>query len=143
MGRLVLVKVGERDGLPLYSPMDAEDEKLCTSNTLVVDTKGERAKRTTLQNRSIHKYWSLICDALNNSGWTKKKYYEVKEVDIGWTPESVGDDIWRGIQEAMYQHRQTSKLETYQVSKVYEIMAKHLATTCPGIDQSFPSRHGD
>ena len=45
MGRLVLVKVGERDGLPLYSPMDAEDEKLCTSNTLVVDTKGERAKK--------------------------------------------------------------------------------------------------
>jgi len=138
MSRILLTYVGVVNGVKAYAPMDAEDEAaIGDSNTLVLDMKGERSKRTALQNRSMQKYWRMICERLNDSGWTKKKYYEVKEVDIGWTPESVGDDIWRGIQEAMYGHRSTSKLETHQVSKVYEIMDKHLSTTC-GSDVSVP-----
>jgi hypothetical protein len=144
MARVIFVRAGGTDDCPLYAPEDACDLKACNGQRVIVaDVKGERSKRTALQNRSIHKYWSLICEALNDAGWTKKKYFQDKEVDIGWTAESIGDDIWRGIQDAMYGHRNTSKLETHQVSKVYEIMSKHLATTCPGIDQSFPNRHGD
>ena len=138
-----MVYVGEVNGVAAYSPMDAEDEKAINGNNIIVcETKGERAKRTLLQNRSIHKYAAMVCEALNASGWTKKKYYEVKEVDIEWTPESVLEDIWRGIQEAMFNHRSTSKLETDQVSKVYDVMARHLANTC-SINQSFPNRFGE
>jgi hypothetical protein len=111
MPRVILTYVGEVKGVKAYAPLDAEDEKAINGmNTIVCDVKGERSKRTTLQNRAMQKYWRIICKLLNDSGWTKKKYYEVKEVDIEWTPDSVGDDIWRGIQEAMYGHRSTSKL---------------------------------
>jgi len=128
MTRVIFIRVGGTDECPHYAPEDASDVKACNGqNVIVADVLGERAKRTKLQNRSIHKYWSLICDALNDAGWTKKKYFEVKEVDIDWTPESIGDDIWRGIQEAMYGHRNTSKLETHQVSKVYDNVSRHLS----------------
>jgi hypothetical protein len=135
--------IGEKDGMACYSPVDAEDVKAIDGRKMIVcEVKGERSKRTLLQNRAIHKYAAMVCEALNAAGWTKKKYYEVKEVDIEWTPDSVLEDIWRGIQEAMFNHRSTSKLETDQVSKVYEVMARHLANTCT-INQSFPSRHGE
>lgn len=140
MTRLIFVRVGGPDNNPTFNLRDAEDIKAWGGQDVVVaDTKGERSKRTYLQNRSIHKYWQIMCDALNAAGWTKKKYYEVKEVDIEWTPESFGEDVWRGIQEAMYQHRKTSKLETEQVSKVYEVVNRHLANTC-GVSEDFPSK---
>jgi len=139
MPRLILVRVGGTDELPHYAPLDAEDVKAINGqSTIVCDVKGERSKRTTLQNRAMHKWWSIISKKLNDAGWTKKKYYEVKEVDIDWTPESFGEDVWRGIQEAMYQHRSTSKLETDQVSKVYEVVNKHIGNTC-GVSEPFPS----
>ena len=135
----MMVKVGERDGMPLYSPMDKEDVIACNDqNVIVCDAKGERAKRTHLQNRAMQKWWAIISEKLNDAGWTKKKYYEVKVVDVDWTPESFGEDVWRGIQEAMYQHRRTSKLEPAQVSKVYEVVNKHIANTC-GVSEDFPS----
>ena len=141
MPRIALQYIRTENGLRLYAPLDADDAKICVHNILVCDVKGERAKRTLLQNKSIHKYWSIICDKLNSSGWTKKKYYEVKEVDIEWTPESVGEDIWRGIQDAMYQHRRTSKLEPGHVTKVFEVMDRHLSSTCGSdISAPFPSK---
>ena len=141
MADLILQLVGKKDGLPIYSPVDKSDATLIDGRAvLICDIKGERAARTVLQNRSLHLYSSLVCDELNDSGWTKKKYYEVKEVDIGWTPESVLDDIWRGIQEAMYQHRKTSKLKIEQVSEVYKRMAKHLSETCC-VTTAFPNKY--
>lgn len=98
----------------------------------------DKVIRTVKQNSAMQKYWRIMTQKLNDGGWTKKKYYEVKEVDIDWTPESFGEDIWRGIQEAMYQHRKTSKLTTEQVTKVYEVVNNHLGTTC-GVSDVFPS----
>ncbi len=139
MPRIALQYIRTENGMRLYSPLDAVDAKLCTENIIVCDKKGERAKRSFLQNKSLQLYWRIICELLNSAGWTKKKYYEVKEVDVEWTPDSVGEDIWRGIQEAMYGHRRTSKLETDQVSKVCDVMNRHLANTC-GVSAEFPSK---
>ena len=141
MARVIFVRTGGTESDPTFSLMDASDVKaVAGQNTIVADVKGERAKRTTLQNKAMQKYWRIICKLLNDSGWTKKKYYEVKEVDIDWTPDSVGDDIWRGIQEAMYGHRSTSRLEPYQVSEVYKTMARHLSNTCGGeVSAEFPN----
>jgi hypothetical protein len=143
VSRLVLVKVGERDGLPLFAPMDAEDEKLCLTNTLVVDTKGERAKRTTLQNKSIHKYCSLLAERFNASGYDMIHVLAKKEASVSWTMASVKEVLWRSIQLAMYPDKpSTTQLETHEVSKVYEQISRHLSEHF-NIDQSFPNRHGD
>ena len=137
-----LIKAGYKgDSIVLVAVMDDLSE--IPKGELVADLSWtDKVIRTFKQNSSIHLYWKLVCDKLNAGGWTKKKYYEVKEVDIEWTPESVGENIWRDIQDAMYQHRKTSNLETKQVDRVYANMSKHLAATL-GIDQSFPNRFND
>lgn len=143
MPRLVLVKVGERDGLPIYSPMDKEDEKLCIQNTLVCDVKGDRAKRTTLQNRSIHKYCGLLAEHFNGAGLDMVAVLKEKKTEVSWTMDSVKDVIWRSIQLALYPDKpSTTQLETHEVSKVYENIARHMSAKF-NISQSFPNRHGD
>lgn len=140
---LVLVKVSELDGMPLYAPRDAIDTKACDGrNILVCSVKGERSKRTILQNRAIHKYCSLLADKFNDGGLDMVTVLKEKKVSVSWTMDSVKDVIWRPIQIALFQIESTTKLETDQVSKVYQQIARMMSEKF-NIDQSFPNRHGD
>jgi len=143
MTDLILAKVGEKNGLPLYSPMEEEDVKTCAGkDVLVVKTVGDRAKRTVLQNASIHKYCLLLANQFNDAGLDMKAVLKIKTASVDWTMVSVKEVIWRPIQVAMFDKESSTKLETGEVSKVYEQIAKHLSENL-NITQSFPSRHGD
>ena len=144
MARVILVRVGGTDECPMYSPEDAEDLKaLNGQNTIVCDVKGERSKRTTLQNRSIHKYCGLLAERFNGAGLDMATVLKEKEVEVSWSMESVKDVIWRPIQLALFPDKtSTTQLETGDVSRVYEQLAKIMATKF-NINQSFPNRHGD
>ena len=66
-----------------------------------------------------------------------------KEVAVSWTMDSVKDVIWRSIQLAMYPDKaSTTQLETHEVSKVYEQIARHMASKF-NINQPFPNRFYD
>jgi len=142
MPRIALQYIRTENGLRLYAPLDADDAKICVHNILVCELKGERAKRTLLQNKSIHKYCSLLADAFNSSGLDMLAVLKVKRVSVSWTMDSVKNVLWRPIQLAMFNKESTTALETDEVSKVYEQLARHLAENF-NIDQSFPSRFGD
>jgi hypothetical protein len=98
----------------------------------------EKAIRSAKQNSSIWLYGTKVAKKLNDGGITKQVYFEKKQVDCEWTPESFIEDVFREVQEAMYNHRNTSKLNTEQVSKVYEQVARILAENF-NVDQEFPS----
>lgn len=143
MSRLVLVYMGMRDGLPTYSPMDKEDVEACGDfRNMVVDVKGERAKRTFLQNKAIHKYCALLAEAFNDAGLDMLAVLTVKKVSVSWTMLSVKDVLWRPIQIAMFDKESTTQPETNEVSQVYEQLARHLSENL-NVNQSFPNRHGD
>lgn len=144
MARVILTYVGVVNGVKAYAPLDAEDEKaIGDKKTIVCDVKGERAKRTTLQNAAIHKYCSLLSDAFNAAGLDMVAILKEKEAEVSWSMESVKEAIWKPIQMAMYPDKaSTTQLETNEVSKVYEQIARHMATNF-NINQSFPNRHGD
>ena len=138
--KLILSYIGEKEGLPCYSPMDKSDvDAINGQNVIVCEIKAGKSKRTALQNSSIHKYGSLVSEIMNDGGITKQVYFEKKQVDCEWTGESVIEDIWREIQFAMFGHRKTSQLDTDQVSKVYEQVARILAENF-NVRQEFPSR---
>ena len=143
MARVIFVRVGGTDELPHYAPLDADDVKaLNGQNTIVADVKGERAKRTTLQNKSIHLYCSLLADAFNDAGLDMLTVLKVKS-STSWTMLSVKDVIWRSIQEAMFPDKSsTTQLETGEVSQVYNQIARHLSENF-NITQSFPNRFHD
>ena len=140
MSRVIFVRVGGTDSDPRFGLMDAEDVKAVNGqNTIVADVKGERAKRTTLQNKAIHLYCSLLSDAFNDAGLDMLTVLKVKS-STSWTMLSVKDVIWRSIQEAMFPDKtSTTQLETGEVSQVYNQIARHLSENF-NITQSFPNR---
>ncbi|MDT8282527.1 MAG: hypothetical protein RQ982_06890 [Gammaproteobacteria bacterium] len=103
----------------------------------VVVTKHKR-QRTKLQNRSCHQYFSLLSDALNDAGLDMKKVLK-PEIAIPWTDVSVKNHIWRPIQIAMLDKDSTTELEAGEVSRVYDVVDRHLSGKL-GIHVPFPAR---
>jgi len=132
-------KVGKLHGMDVYAPRDAEDEKIINGQaTIVCDAKGERAMRTTLQNRSIHKYCSMLAEALNDAGYDMRRTIK-QEVDIPWSMDTVKEHLWRTIQKAQLGKESTTKLETNEVTMVYETLNRHMAGKF-GVSVPFPNR---
>ena len=98
----------------------------------------DKPVRTLTQNKAIHKYFVMLAESLNNAGLDVKKTMR-HDVDIPWTPELIKELIWRGVQEAMFDIKSTTKLDTEQVSKVYETINRHTSSTM-GVSVVFPSK---
>lgn len=143
MARVIFIRDGGTDADPRFKLDSTEDVKATNGqNTIVADVKGERAKRTTLQNKAIHLYCSLLSKAFNDAGLDMLTVLKVKS-STSWTMLSVKDVIWRSIQEAMFPEKtSTTQLETGEVSQVYQQIAKHLSENF-NITQSFPNRFHD
>lgn len=142
MARLVMVKMGEKDGINLYAPLDAEDEKLVNGrDALVLETVGNKAGITELQNKSIHKYLTLLAEALNAAGLDMKVVLAKlsKRMDIPWTMASAKERLWRPVQVAQLEKESTTKLDTREVSMVYETLSKLMAENF-SISVSFPDK---
>ena len=102
-----------------------------------IDIKTERS-RTMKQNRSIRLFCSMLALSLNNGGLDIKKVFEVKEVSVPWSPETVLELLWRPIQLALFNKRSTTQLETAEVSKVYDVLNRHISSNF-GVSVQFPS----
>lgn len=140
MARLVFVCIGQVNGIVAYAPLDKEDEIAINGrDTLVCDIKGERSKRTTLQNRSIHKFCANVANDLNSAGYDMRRTLR-QDIDIPWTMQSSKDHMWRPVQIAMYDKTSSTQLDTAEVSQVYDTVIRHLAKTT-GVSTPFPSRY--
>ncbi len=94
--------------------------------------------RTLTQNSSIHKYCALLAEAFNDAGLDMQKVL-AEGTNIPWSESKVKEDIWRVVQVAALGKESTTKLETNEVSKVYDIVNRHISQTF-GIFIPFPSR---
>ena len=98
-------------------------------------------KRTLLQNKAMHKYFSMLSEALNEAGYDMKKTLK-PEIDIPWTPAMIKEHLWRPIQLAMTNKTSTTEQQTIDVSAVYETLNRHTSTKL-GVSVGFPDRFGD
>ena len=139
-----MVKVGTKDGLDIYSAGDmATAKSLGGRSEVAVNIKGVNATRTAAQNSSIHLYCGLLAKAFNDGGLDMVKVLEQKNADVSWSMDAVKDVIWKPIQLALFPDKtSTTQLETHEVTKVYEQIARHMASRF-NINQSFPSRNGE
>lgn len=96
-----------------------------------------KTTRTCTQNRAMHKYFTLLANELNDGGLDMRKTLK-PDAELPWTPESVKTYIWKVVQEAMFGKASTTKLDTKQVSQVYQAVDKHLSTTF-NIQVEFPT----
>ena len=140
MARLILVYVGMVQGKKAYAPLDKEDIALVGDHqTIVCETKSNKAVRTILQNRSMHKYFTLLSLALNSAGWDMVKTLS-KQVDIPWSSTSIKERLWHPLQQALTQKASTADLERPEVSQVYDILNRHTASKL-GVSVPFPDQY--
>lgn len=128
-------------GLIPSTQLDVEAlNKLDNGKEFEVNIKTSES-RTSAQNRSIHLFCKMLSDALNNAGLDISKTMK-EDAAIPWSETLVKELIWRKVQLAMFDTDSTTKLDTKQVSEVYEVVNRHLAST-HGVSVSFPDRfHG-
>lgn len=101
-------------------------------------TPEDKPVRTLTQNAAIHKYFSMLSESLNNAGLDVRKTLRA-DFEIPWTESLVKELIWKGVQKAMFDIDSTTKLDTSQVSQVYEVINRHIAQT-HGVSVIFPSK---
>lgn len=82
-------------------------------------------KRTTLQNRSLHLYFTLLAKELNQAGLDIAVVLE-KTADVTWTPILIKEILWRGLQKSATLKESTTELTTVEVQEVYEILNRFL-----------------
>ena len=104
-----------------------------------IELKALRESRTTKQNSSLHKFYVIICDVLNEMGldfeYTGLKGYKLS---IRHTPTIVKDFIWRPIQIALFDIESTKDINTKQLNEIAEVIIKYFAEK--GIYIDFPRK---
>ncbi len=143
MARVIFVRVGGTDELPHYAPLDADDVKaLNGQNTVVADVKGIRCLRTELQNRSLHLYFTLLATAFNDAGLTVMVVLKAlfKTPNFAWSAHLIKERIWRDVQEQTLGTTSTTKLETVNVSMIYDSINRATSEKL-GVSVSFPDKY--
>lgn len=86
----------------------------------VIEFKVVSQKRTDRQNRSLHLYFELVANELSSAGFELRDLVK-DEIPIPITKESV-KALWKRMQKKMYGTTSTTKLQTNQVSEIYDAM---------------------
>lgn len=107
----------------------------------VVTITKESRPRTSLQNDTMHKYFDLLAAELNSAGQDKVKVFaQMRQgVSLPWSRDSIKEDLWRPVMEAATDKTSTTKLDTKEVSHVYEILNRFTAERL-GVSVPFPER---
>jgi hypothetical protein len=98
-----------------------------------------RKQRSSSQNNAIHEFCEQLAETLNAGGLEMKVVLEQMEVDIPWTKETVKECLWRKIQIPLTGKKSSARLNTGEVSKVYEVLSRHLSQKL-SVYVEFPSR---
>lgn len=92
--------------------------------------------RTIRQNSALHKYFTMLANALNDSGLDMRKVLK-PEVELTWSLVSVKEHLWRPVQEIVLNKESTTKLERDELNEVYRIIDKKMLEK--GVNVQFPS----
>lgn len=90
-----------------------------------VEIKRYTSKRTSQQNRALHLYFRLLAEALNDAGFDMKKTIK-KDLDIPWTETTIKEYLWRPVQLTYLRKESTTKLNSNEVDKVYDIINREI-----------------
>jgi len=96
---------------------------------------------TPQQRKALHLFFDMLADELNNAGLDMKAVLK-PEVDIPWSKLTVKDHLWKPIEAAMIDKDSTEDMTNEEVSEIYEVLNRHLASKL-GVSVPFPSMRGE
>ena len=94
-------------------------------------------KRTTQQNKSLHKYFEMMSEVLNDGGYgVQVVLKETPELD--WNAHIFKETIWRRIQKKKTGKTSSAELESGELQIVWEETNRFLGQKF-GVHCAFPS----
>jgi len=104
-----------------------------------METVSGENQRTLKQNKSLHKYFAMLADALNSAGLDMRVVLK-PGVEIPWTEDSVKNHLWRPIQRIVTDDiESTADLSTTDVDAIFQVVSRHIAEK-HGVSVPFPDR---
>jgi len=100
----------------------------------------EKPKRTDQQRKAIEVYCQILAKKLSDAGKDIMTTLR-REASIPWTQELIKALVWKPIQKTMFDTNSTTKLNTGQVTKIYEVINRHMGEN-HGISFNFPNYDG-
>lgn len=112
-------------------------DKLEIGEEIEIDIKNQSV-RTILQNRALHKYFTIIANELNDLG-IEYQYTGIsgKTFELRYTTDLVKTFIWKPIQLALFNIESTTKINTQQINEIVDVLTKFFGDR--GIVVEFPS----
>lgn len=101
------------------------------------DAMADERQRTILQNRALHKMFSMLADELNTAGLEMRVVLK-PEYELWWNKETVKLHLFKPVMCAMYGKGSTTELTTAEVSKVFDQLQRMLGEKF-GLEIAFPS----
>ena len=100
--------------------------------------KESKPTRSSQQNKSLHKYFTLIANQLNDMG-QEFCFSGItgKELSMRYTMNIIKEMFWKPIQETMFETKSTTKLTTSQMNQIIDVFTKFFADK--GVVLDFPS----
>lgn len=126
----------------LSKPIDLQRFKNDTTKVIamakVVELKEVKLTRSGKQNRSLHVFFTIISNELNELGM-EFQYTGLKGSTLStrYTPHLVKEFFWRPVQIALFNIQSTTKIDTQQINEVNDVIIKFFAEK--GIELYFPS----
>ena len=103
---------------------------------------GLNMTRTQAQQAAIEVYCRNMADELNNAGYEFTAFIEHKKrmgYQVPWSQSLFKEQVWKPIQKILLEKQSTTKLDTKEVSQIYEIVNRKMAEIA-GISMQFPER---
>jgi len=105
-------------------------------DVLSCDIKQEVGKRTIKQNKSLHKYLTIIAEKLAESGQDMR---EVVRLPITPTVDNVKEEMWKPVMSALYPDKtSTTELSTKEMTQCYEVFNSAVGERL-GVSADWPS----
>ena len=94
-------------------------------NGRLIELTEIKKTRTTLQNRSLHLFFDIISNELNNLG-LEFTYTGIKRLTVStrYTPEIVKEFIFKPIMKTLYKIDSTTGLTTQQINEISDVLIK-------------------
>lgn len=86
-----------------------------------------KTRRTTQQNKALHKFFELQAQQLNDAGYTVKLVLE-RTPELDWTPQLLKELLWRRIQKKKFGKQSTADIDSGELQMVYDELNRFLST---------------
>jgi len=122
----VLAKLVFSNKIELSKFLIADQEEGYKGN-YVVTIKRETKVRTLKQNDSLHLYFEILANKLNEAGLGMREVLK-ESVYIEWTKENVKQYLWKPLQKILTGKESTADLDkTTEINKIYSVLDRHLS----------------